>query len=99
MMNDIRDFLQIRVTALALIAALSAAAAEPGVKAQFVGGTMPGIASGTSSRLDMTGSGGLRFVCGKTEILVPYEKVTTLEYGQNVNRRYAAAILISPVLL
>jgi len=36
---------------------------------------------------------------GSTEVKVPYQKVNTLEYGQNVSRRYAAAVLISPVLL
>ena len=30
---------------------------------------------------------------------VPYRRVNTLEYGQNVSRRYAAAILISPMFL
>ena len=30
---------------------------------------------------------------------VPYENITNLEYGQKVSRRYAEAILISPILL
>jgi hypothetical protein len=30
---------------------------------------------------------------------VAYQKVNTLEYGQSVSRRYAAAVLLSPVLL
>ena len=30
---------------------------------------------------------------------VAFQRVDTLEYGQNVSRRYAAAILISPILL
>jgi hypothetical protein len=30
---------------------------------------------------------------------LPYRKANTLEFGQNVSRRYAAAVLISPVLL
>jgi hypothetical protein len=75
------------------------AAAEPGIKAEFVGGTVPGVAAKAGARLDMTGPDGLLFHCGKLEIHVPYQKVNTLEYGQNVSRRYAAAILISPVLL
>jgi hypothetical protein len=36
---------------------------------------------------------------GKSELRVSYQKVNTLEYGQTVSRRYAAAVLISPVLL
>lgn len=35
----------------------------------------------------------------KTEIRIDYRKIQMVEYGQNVSRRYAAAILISPVLL
>lgn len=30
---------------------------------------------------------------------VAYARVDTLEYGQHVSRRYAAAVLLSPVLL
>src|SRR6266436_4034150 len=79
--------------------ALSISAAEPGVKTQFVGGTVSGIESRSSARLDLTGQETLLFRCGKTALAIPYEKVNTVEYGQNVSRRYAAAILISPVLL
>ena len=32
-------------------------------------------------------------------VRIPYQKINTLEYGQNVSRRYAAAVLISPILL
>lgn len=35
----------------------------------------------------------------QTEIRIDYGKINTIEYGQNVSRRYAEAILISPVLL
>ena len=31
--------------------------------------------------------------------MIPYDKVDSLEYGQNVSRRYVAAVLISPVFL
>jgi len=70
----------------------------PGFKAQFVGGTLPGVGR-SGVRIDLTGEEVLRLEYGKTELLIPYRKVNTLEYGQNVSRRYAAAILISPVLL
>ena len=82
-----------------LAAALTASAAEPGVKAQFIGGTVAGIKTKAGGRLDITGEDGLRFRCGRTEVRVDYKKVNTLEYGQSVSRRYAAAILISPLLL
>lgn len=74
-------------------------AAEPGVKAEFVGGTTAGVVVRSAVRLDLTGAETLVCYCGQTVLNVPYRKVNTLEYGQTVSRRYAAAVLISPVLL
>jgi hypothetical protein len=74
-------------------------AAEPGVKAQFIGGTLAGVPAKSAARLDLTSAEALLFHCGQTELRIAYQKINTVEYGQNVSRRYAAAILISPVLL
>jgi hypothetical protein len=82
-----------------LTAWLTLAGAGPGVKAQFIGGTVSGMKAKSDARLDLTGADSLTFQCGKTEFRIEYRKVNTIEYGQNVSRRYAAAILISPVLL
>jgi hypothetical protein len=92
-------FRHLRTAQVGLALALSIAAAEPGVKAQFIGGTVPGIAAKPQVRVDVTGADLLVFRTGKSELKIPYLKVNTLEYGQNVSRRYAEAILISPVLL
>jgi hypothetical protein len=82
-----------------LLLAFPLAAVEPGVKAQFVGGTLSGIAAKSSFRLDLTGAETLVFHTQTAGIGVAYQKINTVEYGQNVSRRYAAAVLISPVLL
>ena len=82
-----------------LILALPLVAVEPGVKVQFVGGTVSGIAAKTNSHLDLTGADTLFFRLGKTELGIAYQKINTVEYGQNVSRRYAEAVLISPLLL
>jgi hypothetical protein len=82
-----------------LAAALLLAGAEHGVKAQFIGGTLAGIKAKSDARIDLTDQRVLQFECGKTALRIDYRKINTLEYGQNVSRRYAAAILISPVLL
>jgi len=87
------------VTLGGLILVLALAAAEPGVKAQFVGGTLSGIAAKTNCRLDITHSDTMLFSYGESQIRIDYRKVNSLEYGQNVSRRYAAAILVSPLLL
>jgi hypothetical protein len=82
-----------------LFLSLAIPAAEPGVRMQFVGGTLPEIKAKSKARLDITGAERLVFACEKTELRIAYAKINTLEYGQKVSRRYAAAILISPVLL
>jgi hypothetical protein len=87
------------VAAGCLILALSLAAAEPGIKVQLAGGTVQAIAPKTSLRLDLTGGDSLLLRFGASQLGISYRKINTVEYGQNVSRRYAAAVLISPVLL
>src|SRR5580692_5257606 len=84
---------------IGVLLTLSAAAAEMGVKTELVGGTLPGIAAKSAARLDYSGADTMVFHCAGSDIRVVYQKVNTLEYGQTVSRRYAAAILISPLLL
>ena len=73
--------------------------AQPGIKAEFAGGTLGGLSARSAARLDLTGAEEMVFRSGETELRIPYRKVNTLEYGQNVSRRWAAAVLISPLLL
>jgi hypothetical protein len=79
--------------------AIAALAGEPGVKAELIGGTLPGVTAKSSARLDYSGAEAMIFHCAGSEIRVPYQKVNTLEYGQTVSRRWAAAVLLSPLLL
>jgi len=53
----------------------------------------------TDGILRLTGEEALVFRTRKVTVRVPYEKINLLEYGQNASRRYAMAILISPMLL
>ena len=78
---------------------LSISAAESGLKVQLAGGTVSTIAPKATLHLDLTGSESLSLRSPKTQLEIPYRKINTVEYGQNVSRRYAAAVLISPVLL
>jgi hypothetical protein len=82
-----------------LLFTLAAAAAQPGVRAQFIGGTLAGVPPKSSARLDLSDTETLVLQCAGVDLRVPYRRINTLEYGQNVSRRYAAAVLISPVLL
>ena len=87
------------IVAIGLALAAAAWAGTPGVKGEFVGGTVAGIAAKTSARIDLTDKDKLVLRCGQCGLEIPYQRVNTLEYGQNVSRRYAAAVLISPVFL
>lgn len=89
--------LVVALTVLGLPLALTAG--EPGFKADLVGGTPAGFPAKGSVRLDLSDTQVLLLRAGKSELRIYYEKVETLEYGQTVSRRYAAAVLISPVLL
>jgi hypothetical protein len=84
--------------AAALLACL-ATAADRGVKAQFVGGTLPGVSRNSDAVLGLTDPAALSFRSGKVSVTVSWNRINSVEYGQNVSRRYAAGILISPVLL
>ena len=77
-----------------LALALAAWAAEPGFKAEFVGGTLAGVRAKSSARVDLTGADAMIFRCAGQTVSVAYPKIDTLEYGQHVSRRYAAAVLL-----
>ncbi|MGA3096576.1 MAG: hypothetical protein ABSF25_09005 [Bryobacteraceae bacterium] len=83
----------------ALVLVLPSAAGEPSFKTQYVGGTVPGIPLKSDAVIYLAGADSLRLDCGKSALAIPYQKIETLEYGQSVSRRYAAAVLISPILL
>jgi hypothetical protein len=50
-------------------------------------------------RVDLTSADSLRLQYRDRTLQIPYQKINTVEYGQNVSRRYAEAILLSPVFL
>lgn len=79
--------------------ALAGGAGSSGVKMQVIGGTLSGVPAKSDAYLNLTSAEELVLRCSSAELRIDYHKINTLEYGQNVSRRYAAAILISPVLL
>jgi hypothetical protein len=70
---------------------------DGGAGAEYVGGTVS-IASG-SGVIDLTHEEFFVFRTRKSGVRIPFAKVNLLEYGQQVNRRYAMAIIISPLLV
>jgi hypothetical protein len=83
----------------ALVLVVPCTAAERGFKTEYVGGTLPEIPLKSDAVIYVAGADSLRLDCGKSALAIPYQKIETLEYGQSVSRRYAAAVLISPILL
>ena len=74
-------------------------AGDSGGRAQYVGGTVAGLPSKSEGNISATDGDDFLFRSKQAFIRIPYSKINTLEYGQRVNRRYAEAILISPILL
>jgi hypothetical protein len=75
------------------------AAGEPGYRAQFLGGTVAELPDKSAGRINLADGQVLVLAARNATLRVPYRRIDTLEYGQRVSRRYAAAVLISPMLL
>ena len=74
-------------------------ARELGGRAQYVGGTNASLKNNAGGLIQTTDTAEMRFSGKAADVRVPYENITNIEYGQKVSRRYAEAILISPLLL
>ncbi len=74
-------------------------ARELGGRAQYVGGTNSALKAHAGGLIQTTDMAEMRFWGKATDVRIPYENITNIEYGQKVSRRYAEAILISPLLL
>jgi hypothetical protein len=74
-------------------------AAESGGRVEYIGGTLADVPSGTDGRLVATDPSRMVFANKKQRLDVPYPKINLLEYGQKADRRYLAAVLVSPIFL
>jgi hypothetical protein len=82
-----------------LLLALLAAPVLAQTQVDYVGGTASELDAGTAGRVELTDSQYFAFYARKTQFRVPYSQVNLLEYGQQVDRRLAMAVVISPVFL
>jgi hypothetical protein len=78
---------------------LIAACVEAQSRAEYVGGTAPGIESGANGAMEVTDQHYFAFYTKKGQVRVRYEKIDLLEYGQKVDRRLLMAVVISPMFL
>jgi hypothetical protein len=70
-----------------------------GSHAEYVGGTISNIPEGCTGTVAAVDEQFLVFHSKKASWRVPYEKINLIEYGQKVDRRVLAAVLISPLFL
>jgi hypothetical protein len=74
-------------------------AGDSGFRAHFLGGTVAELPGKSEGKINLADEQVLVLAARKLSLRVPYRRIETLEYGQHVSRRYAAAVLISPLLL
>jgi hypothetical protein len=70
-------------------------AAVRGKEVMYVGGTISGLPEATEGLLDTTDDKTLRFTSSKGKFDIPYDGVTSIEYGQKAGRRLGVAIVIT----
>jgi hypothetical protein len=82
-----------------LLAVVIATAAESGGRVKCVGGTLPAFPAGTKGVIQTTDRSALVLVAVTATARIPFQKINLIEYGQDVGRRYALAVLVSPIFL
>jgi hypothetical protein len=85
--------------ALALLAGCQIAPGATGGRAEYVGGTIAQIPSGCEGSVQANDEQYFVFYSKHASWRVPYEQINLIEYGQKVDRRYIAAVLVSPLFL
>jgi hypothetical protein len=68
-------------------------------RVEYVGGTLPAVASGAGGSVELSDSRYFAFYTKGTQVRVPYDRINLLEYGQKVDRRLLMAVVISPMFL
>jgi hypothetical protein len=68
-------------------------------RAEYVGGTVPALASGAAGSVEIADQEYFAFYAKGAQVRVPYQRINLLEYGQKVDRRLLMAVVISPVFV
>jgi hypothetical protein len=74
-------------------------AGQPGAHVCYIGGTVSGLEGKTEGLVQTNRPEVMLFLTRKARYQIPYEKINLLEYGQQASRRFAMAIVISPIFL
>jgi hypothetical protein len=70
-----------------------------GSRAEYAGGTISQIPQGCTGNIQATDTEYFVFYAAKARWRVPYDRINLIEYGQKVDRRYLAAVFVSPLFL
>ena len=68
-------------------------------RADYVGGTVGGLASGAGGSVELSDPRYFAFYARGAQVRVSYDRINLLEYGQKVDRRLLMAVVISPMFL
>ena len=94
------NLMQIRsATAIMILASLFAPAGFAQTAVDYIGGTATALRAGAGGRIELSDDHYLAFYADKSQLRVPYDHVNLLEYGQQVDRRLALALIVSPIFL
>ena len=89
-----------RLAVPGLLACLALLAGDKkGSHAEYVGGTISQIPTGCEGAVQAMDEQYFVFYSKNARWRIPYDKINLIEYGQKVDRRYIAAVLISPLFL
>lgn len=68
-------------------------------RVEYVGGTIAQIPAGCDGTVQAVDQEYFVFYSKRASWRVPYDHINLIEYGQKVERRYVAAVLVSPLFL
>ncbi|MFB3917086.1 MAG: hypothetical protein ACE14M_10180 [Terriglobales bacterium] len=68
-------------------------------KTMYKGGTVNTIKEGTEGKSSAKDEKNFVFEYKKGKLVIPYERIDSLEYGQKAGRRVGTAFLVSPVFI
>ena len=74
-------------------------AGQPGARVCYIGGTVGGLEGKTEGLVQTNRQEAMLFLTRRARFQIPYERINLLEYGQQASRRFAMAIVISPIFL
>lgn len=91
--------MRLRAAIALLAASMLALPAHAQTAVEYIGGTPAGLRVGLDGHIELTDERYFAFYAEKTQFRIPYERVNLIEYGLQVDRRLALALVISPVFL